>query len=346
MRNLFLFVRYLAHKQAVVLHCYPFTLVHEPSGTTVVSLRLKIDPGSRTTGLAIVDDMCGEVVWAAELTHRGQQVRNALTKRRDCRRSRRQSRRFLNRQRKHGWLPPSLESRLANVLTWVARLQHRCPIGALSLELVKFDTQLLQHANLSGVAYRQGELAGYELRQYLLEKFGQRCAYCGTSGVPLEVEHIIPRSRGGSDRVSNLTIACHACNESKGKQTAAEFGHLEVQARAKAPLRDAAAANSMRWALYHRLEALGLRWRPDQGGERSTTACNAGYPRPIGWTRPVWARARQLNCAWLAWSPGRSGLRGAIAGRCAAPMTVVSPIKRPKRPVWSVDIAPASWCGR
>jgi hypothetical protein len=39
----------------------------------------------------------------------------------------------------------------------------------VSPELVKFDTQLMQNSNISGVQYQQGTLAGYELREYLLE---------------------------------------------------------------------------------------------------------------------------------------------------------------------------------
>ena len=106
------------------------------------------------------------MVWAAELSHRGQQVKERLDQRRACRRSRRSRHtryrpaRYLNRRRRAGWLPPSLESRIANVVTWVERLRRYAPIGALSLELVKFDTQLLQNAEISGIEYQQGNLAG------------------------------------------------------------------------------------------------------------------------------------------------------------------------------------------
>lgn len=78
----------------------------------------------------------------------------------------------------------------------MARLNHLAPVTALSLELVHFDTQLMQNAEISGVTYQQGELAGYEVREYLLQKWGRRCAYCGCSGVPLQVEHLIPRHEG------------------------------------------------------------------------------------------------------------------------------------------------------
>jgi hypothetical protein len=70
----------------------------------------------------------------------------------------------------------------------VRRLRRLCPIVSLSQELVRFDTQLRQDAEVSGVEYQQGELAGYEVREYLLEKWHRRCAYCGKTDVPLEIE--------------------------------------------------------------------------------------------------------------------------------------------------------------
>lgn len=266
--------------KAAVFRRFPFTLVlkgevakkevePEPKAQP---LRLKLDPGSKTTGLALVNDTTGDVVFAAELQHRGQQIRDALLSRRQIRRKRRQRKtryrpaRFLNRRRPAGWLPPSLESRITNVMTWVKRLGRYCPIGAVSLELVRFDTQLIQNPEISGVEYQQGELAGYEVREYLLEKWQRTCAYCGLTGVPLEIEHIVPRSRGGSDRVSNLALACERCNQCKGAQTAAEFGYPHLQVQAKLPLTDAAAANSTRWALYRRLKALRLPIETGSGG--------------------------------------------------------------------------------
>lgn len=76
--------------------------------------------------------------------------------------------------------------------------------------------------------------------------------------MPLEIEHIIPKSRGGTDRVSNLTLACHECNREKGNLTAEEFGYQEVQKQAKKTLRDAAMMNATRWTLYSRLKEMNL----------------------------------------------------------------------------------------
>ena len=58
------------------------------------------------------------------------------------------------------------------MLTWVARLSRLCHITNISMELVRFDMQLMENAEISGIEYQQGTLAGYEVREYLLGKVG------------------------------------------------------------------------------------------------------------------------------------------------------------------------------
>lgn len=105
------------------------------------------------------------------------------------------------------------------------------------------------------------------------------CAYCGARDVSLQVEHIVPTARGGSDRVSNLTIACAPCNTTKGTQTAAEFGYPDVQAQARRPLKDAAAVNASRWALYRRLQGTGLPVEVGTGGRTKWNRTQRGLPK-------------------------------------------------------------------
>ena len=120
----------LSHGKAAIFRGYPFTLIlkQQISNAKVEPLRVKIDPGAKTSGLALVNDITGEVVWVAELQHRGFQIRDALTSccqlRRSCRnrKIRYCQARFLNRTCSKGWLPPSLNSRVANILTWVKPL--------------------------------------------------------------------------------------------------------------------------------------------------------------------------------------------------------------------------------
>ncbi len=302
----------LTSGHAAVVRRYPFTIILKESQPDAVPapLRVKIDPGSKTTGIAVENDATGQVAWAAEIQHRGQQVKQHLEDRRAHRRSRRtrhtryRPRRFENRCRPDGWLPPSLESRIANVLTWVRRLCRWAPVAALSQELVKFDMQLMERPEISGAEYQQGTLAGYEVREYLLEKFQRTCAYCGKRDVPLEIEHMVPKSRGGTNRVSNLTLACEPCNRKKGNQTAAEFGHPDMQAKAKAPLKDAAVVNASRWALYHRLQATGLPIETGSGGRTKWNRTQRAMPKThwldaacVGQSTPksvIWQATRPL----------------------------------------------------
>jgi len=245
----------------------------------VAELRIKIDPGSKTTGIAITNDTTAKVVYAAELSHQGEAIKKRLDKRRSVRRSRRNRRtryrqaRWRNRRnKKKGWLAPSLQSRITNVLTWVQRFMHICHITAISMELVKFDMQAMENAEISGVEYQQGTLAGYEVREYLLEKWKRACAYCSKQNIPLQIEHIVPKATYRDDRMSNLCLACDKCNKAKGTKAIAVFLKKKpellkkILAQAKAPLKDAAAVNATRWELFRRLQVLGLPIECGSGG--------------------------------------------------------------------------------
>ena len=277
----------LRRGQAAVFRRFPFTIILKRAIPSAENqpLRLKIDPGSHTSGVAIVDDTRGDVVYAAEISHRGQEVSEALDKRRAIRRGRRKRKtryrpvRAHNRRRPSGWLPPSLRSRVINIRIWIERFRRLCPVTSLSQELVRFDTQALQQPEIAGVAYQQGTLMGYELREYLLEKWGRRCAYCGAKELPLQIEHLVPRARGGTNRVSNLTLACQDCNQRKGTRTAEEFGHPELQAQAMKPLKSAAIGNATRWALWKELLETGLPVEVGTGGRTKFNRSTRGLPK-------------------------------------------------------------------
>src|SRR5262245_52666567 len=88
----------------------------------------------------------------------------------------------------------------------------------------------------------------------------------------------IPKSRNGTSRVSNLTIACEECNQKKGNKTASEFGYPEVEEQAKRPLRDAAAVNAARWEIYRRLQTTGLPIEVGSGGLTKYNRTKRGLP--------------------------------------------------------------------
>lgn len=47
------------------------------------------------------------------------------------------------------------------------------------------------------------------------EREGKKCFYCGADLIAFEIDHFIPRSKGGSDDWENLRLACFRCNRSK-----------------------------------------------------------------------------------------------------------------------------------
>jgi len=290
----------LARGRAVVHRVQPFVIRLKDrcvEDCILQPIALKIDPGSKTTGMALARVEAteeGEVHRAlllCEVQHRGQMVHDKKVTQANARRRRRSANlrhrapRFDNRKIPQGWLPPSILSRVGNVVTWAHRLIRWSPVTRLEVERVRFDTQLLQNPEIDGVQYQHGELAGWEVRAYLLIKYAYRCAYCGKTDVPFEIDHMQPRSRGGSNRVSNLALTCHECNQAKGNQTASEFGHPEVEVRAKAPLKDAAAVNATRYKLVEALRVFGLpigiwtggrtRWNRARFGIEKTHALDA-----------------------------------------------------------------------
>lgn len=281
--------------KAAIFRRQPFTIIlKERVGGDTQPVQIKLDPGSKTTGIALNARFQRGMttIWGAELTHRGLRIKLLLLARRETVRRGRRNRhtryrpaRFDNRTRPKGWLAPSLQHRVETTLTWVERLIRWTPATAIAQELVRFDLQSMENPEIAGVGYRQGTLAGYEVREYLLEKWGRQCAYCEAQDVPLEIEHIQPKSLGGSDRITNLTLACHACNQKKSNRPVEEFlakkpDRLKaILAQAKRPLKDAAAVNSTRWALWNRLKATGLTVEVGTGGRTKFNRFQQSMPK-------------------------------------------------------------------
>ena len=310
----------LERGRARVHRVLPFVirLVDRAAGScTFQPLRLKLDPGSKVTGMALVREFNGGVAVLSlfDLMHRGRQISEALTARASMRRARRgrntryRAPRFLNRRKREGWLAPSLQHRVDTTLAWVTRICRWARVTALSTELVRFDMQAMENPEISGVEYQQGTLAGYELREYLLEKWGRRCMYCDKEGVPLQIEHIHARASGGTDRPSNLGIACQPCNQKKAARQINAFLKNDptrlkrILAQARRPLKDAAAVNATRWALLNRLKATALAVEASSGGRTKFNRCRLDVPKThaldaacvgaveavTGWRRPTLA---------------------------------------------------------
>lgn len=282
---------------ALVHKIYPFTirLKIELEFINLKDCKIKIDPGSKVTGIAILENNT-EVVFLAELEHRGDKIVANLITRSGARRNRRQREtryrrcKFVNHYlkkdskyqattpRDKGWLPPSVKSIESNIINLVKKLTKICNITSISVESVKFDTQLMDNPNISSVEYQQGTLLGYEVREYLLEKYAHTCQYCGGESKDkiLEIEHMISKYNGGSKSIKNLNLSCHTCNNEKGSLNLPQWLDTLKQSKIKLlnkaritriekilatgkPLinkRYAAWVNSYRWTLVNDLRTL------------------------------------------------------------------------------------------
>ena len=285
----------LAKGKAVVVRRYPFVirLKQNPIEPETQPVAIKLDPGAKTTGIAIVriTPDAHQVLHLSELAHRGAAIKDSLAKRAAYRRNRRSRKtryrpaRFDNRIKHEGWLPPSLQSRVDNVMSWVARYRRWCPITEIVVETVRFDTQLLVNADLSGVEYQQGTLYGHEVREYLLEKWGRKCAYCDAQNVPLEIEHIQPKGRRGSDRIGNLTLACHECNQAKGNQPVEIFlGNdperlKRIKDQLQTSLTETAAVNATRTKILKELFKTDLPVEISTGGKTKFNRTRLNIPK-------------------------------------------------------------------
>lgn len=294
--------------KASVFRRYPFTIILNrkipQSDIGTEHLTLKVDPGSNTTGIAIVLEgkYSTKCVFGLNLIHRGQDIVNNLISRSQTRGARRSRNtryrkpRFSNRTKPKGWIPPSLQSRVNNIQTWSDRLLRLCRLDSSAVESVSFDTQKLENPDISGKEYQQGTLQDFEVKEYLLYRYNHTCQYC--NGVSkdhiLEREHIYPRSKGGSNRLANLTLSCRSCNLDKNAETLEDWltyekrrdsklakarvrGIENVKKGIKPPLRDTVVATIVSQRTVEYLSGLGLRPEIAAGYQTKYNRTKQGY---------------------------------------------------------------------
>ncbi|MHB1742068.1 MAG: RNA-guided endonuclease IscB [Thermoplasmataceae archaeon] len=243
----------LKQNKARVISSSPFTIqLLYATGETKQPVRLETDSGFKHIGFSVVTErrelISGEAVIRTDIPKLNQE--KAMYRRNRRNKLWYRQPRFMNRgNKKKGWFAPSIDHKLQTHMRLIGKLKRILPISDVIIEVASFDTQKMQNPEMSGMEYQQGELQGYEIREYLLEKFHRKCVYCGKTGIPLEIEHLTPRSRDGPDTVNNLAISCHNCNQKKNNLTAEEFGYPEVRKRALITMRDAAFMNTVRWKL-------------------------------------------------------------------------------------------------
>ncbi|MFD7258097.1 RNA-guided endonuclease IscB [Streptomyces sp. NPDC059874] len=193
--------------RAVVARRAPFTIrlkQRTRADSAVAGVQLRLDPGSKATGIAVTDErrhvdptgrpsLARRGLTAIELRHRGRQIHGGMRRRAGYRRRRRSANlryrapRHDNRSRPSGWLPPSLRHRIDSTLALVSRLCRYAPVLEIHVEHVAFDTAAVAGAGECGARESTGSAhAGCEIREFLLAKWNRSCAYCDATGMPAQ----------------------------------------------------------------------------------------------------------------------------------------------------------------
>jgi N6-L-threonylcarbamoyladenine synthase len=213
--------RLLQSNMAKVVKRTPFT-VQLLYGTTnhVQPVSLGIDAGIKHIGVSATTTT--KVLFEADVALRTDIVELLATRRqyRSARRSRKtryRKARFDNRRRKEGWLPPSIQNRVAAHLKVVHMVKDILPISEVTVEVAQFDIQKIKNPSISGVEYQQGELLdSWNVREYVLFRDKHTCQFCKGKGKSkdkiLNVHHIRSRKAHG-DRPGNLIALCETCHD-------------------------------------------------------------------------------------------------------------------------------------
>lgn len=350
----------------------------------VDGVQLRIDPGSQGAGIALTDektetDKRGDAVLVrrglvtVELRHRGEQIRYSMRQRAGYRRRRRSANlrhrapRSDNRTRPERWLAPSLRHRVDTTISLARRFCRYAPVTEVHVESVAFDTHSMSAGKqLKGAEYRNGTLAGTDARAFLLAIRGRVCADCGATGVPLNIDHVHPRSRGGSGTISNLVLACVPCNQAKGSNPVAVFLADQperlagIRAQTRPPLHDAAAIGELDRENGGRIVRVPARVlivkATGRGSYARTTPDRFGFPGFNGpgpnsiWCPPVSGRAPGTDVSLYApggstaW-PRRRGGSTSPTGTCgcssAATDTPTTPGRSPSRSLLEKPVEPS-----
>jgi len=220
--------------KAIIVKYEPFTiqLLYE-TPEYKQKIILGIDLGSKNLALTAITEK-GIILYQAEVTLRTD-IKENITKKRTLRKARRHRKtpyrkaRFLNRKKPQGWLPPSIRARLQTHYQMVKNIASILPVTMIILEVGQFDTQAIINPDIEGTDYQNGQMKGFDsVKEFVKIRDNFNCHYkelrtdiiCNDT---LVVDHIIPKSKGGTDRPDNLITTCENHNISKSNLSYKEF---------------------------------------------------------------------------------------------------------------------------
>lgn len=249
---------FLKDGKAKVVKRSPFTIqLNYDCGNHTQSITLGVDAGSKHIGLSASTKK--QELYCSDVELRDDVV-ELLSTRRENRRTRRnhlryRQPRFDNRKKEDSWLAPSIRQKIDSHLKVIEEVYKILPISQTIVEVASFDTQLLkaelEGKTISSTEYQNGEMLGYNTREYVLFRDNHTCCYChGESGDKvLEVHHLESRKTGGN-APNNLITLCKTCHENYHK------GKIELKQTRAEKYNDAAFMGIMRWSFYNELKKI------------------------------------------------------------------------------------------
>ena len=210
----------LKEGKAKIIGYKPFTIqLLSPTGESTQDVHIGVDTGAKHIGIAAISEdkvlIKGEIELRDDI-HKNMMARHQARRDRRNRKTRYRKDRFLNRKRKDGWLPPTVQSKLDATFMWIDRFDSLLPNSILHIEVGKFDTQKMINPDITNEEYQNGQCAGYyDVRYFVFARDNYTCQVCKRKNKILNTHHIIYRTKGGTDRADNLITVCTDCHTSE-----------------------------------------------------------------------------------------------------------------------------------
>ena len=254
-------VRHLLRKsKAKIVKYDPFVIqLNYDCDNHIQPVTLGVDAGSKHIGLSASTKK--EELYCSDVEIRNDIV-ELISTRREQRRTRRnrlryRPARFDNRiaSKKEGWLAPSVKQKIDSHLKVIDNVYKILPISKTIIEVASFDTQLLkaevEGRTISGTDYQNGEMTGWNIREYVLFRDNHECQHCHGKSKDkiLEVHHLESRKTGGN-APNNLITLCSTCHAKYHK------GEIELKQKRGTKYSDTTFMGIMRWELYNKLKEI------------------------------------------------------------------------------------------
>ena len=254
----------LKSKKATVYGYHPFTIqLTERETGDVQPVEFCMDTGYLHIGMSVKSKKHEYLGMQVDTLTDEKQKHDSCRMYRRQRRSRKRYRqsRFNNRKRNDGWIAPSLEHKKDIHIQIISRISNVMPVTNITLEMGNFDTQVLKALEEGnplpqGIDYQHGERYGIAtLREAVFSRDKYTCQCCGRTiadGAILHVHHIIYRSRGGTNRMSNLATVCDRCHTPANHKPRGKLYNWKPQI---ASFKGATYMTTIRWKLYNEVKS-------------------------------------------------------------------------------------------